>query len=69
MPRRAQNPLLVQEVMEEEWSALRARDSCPEALTQVRMGHVLPERVLQHREGLPCVPWSSGPSHPPSSSP
>lgn len=48
MPRRAQNPLLVQEVMEEEWSALRARDSCPEALTQVRMRHVLPERVLQH---------------------
>ncbi|XP_044939126.1 RPA-interacting protein isoform X1 [Mustela nigripes] len=35
MPRRAQNPLLVQEVMEEEWSALRARDSCPEALTQL----------------------------------
>ncbi|XP_022380378.1 RPA-interacting protein isoform X4 [Enhydra lutris kenyoni] len=35
MPSRAQNPLLVQEVMEEEWSALRAGDSCPEALTQL----------------------------------
>ncbi|XP_027980755.1 RPA-interacting protein [Eumetopias jubatus] len=35
MPRRCQNTLLVQEVMEEEWSALQSVDSCPEVLTQL----------------------------------
>ncbi|XP_004398652.1 PREDICTED: RPA-interacting protein isoform 2 [Odobenus rosmarus divergens] len=35
MPRRSQNTLLVQEVMEEEWSALQSVDSCPEVLTQL----------------------------------
>uniref|UniRef100_A0A9L0SI34 RPA interacting protein n=1 Tax=Equus caballus TaxID=9796 RepID=A0A9L0SI34_HORSE len=35
MPERAQNTLLVQEVMEEEWNALQSMKSCPEALAQL----------------------------------
>ncbi|XP_077021956.1 RPA-interacting protein isoform X4 [Tamandua tetradactyla] len=36
VPRRAQNTLLVQEVMEEEWNALQSVDTCPEAFAQVK---------------------------------
>lgn len=36
----AQNTFLVQEVMEEEWNALRSVESRPEALAQVRLGYV-----------------------------
>ncbi|XP_037664286.1 RPA-interacting protein isoform X3 [Choloepus didactylus] len=35
MPGGAQNTFLVQEVMEEEWSALQSVDRCPETLAQV----------------------------------
>ncbi|XP_053425304.1 RPA-interacting protein [Nycticebus coucang] len=35
MPGRAQNTFLVQEVMEEEWNALRSTDTCPESLAQL----------------------------------
>ncbi|XP_007935709.1 RPA-interacting protein [Orycteropus afer afer] len=35
MPGGAQNTLLVQEVMQEEWNALQLVDSCPEVLAQV----------------------------------
>ncbi|KAM6164393.1 RPA-interacting protein [Rhynchocyon petersi] len=35
MPRGAENTLLVHEVMEEEWNALKSLGSCPEALAQV----------------------------------
>ena len=33
----AQNTLLVQEVMEEEWNALQSVESCPQAWAQVRL--------------------------------
>lgn len=61
MPRRAQSSLLVQEVMEEEWSALQSVDSCPEGLSQVRLGYVFLGRVLRHQEG-PVSPSPPNPS-------
>ncbi|XP_021550407.1 RPA-interacting protein isoform X1 [Neomonachus schauinslandi] len=48
MPRRSQNTLLVQEVMEEEWSALQCVDSCPEVLTQLE--ELLDVTVLEENQ-------------------
>ncbi|XP_034845249.1 RPA-interacting protein [Mirounga leonina] len=48
MPRRSQNTLLVQEVMEEEWSALQGVDSCPEVLTQLE--ELLDVTVLEENQ-------------------
>lgn len=69
MPRRSQNTLLVPEVMEEEWSALQCVDSCPEVLTQVRLGYVFPGRALKQQE-CPGSPGPLNPStfHPPAPS-
>ncbi|XP_030877745.1 RPA-interacting protein, partial [Leptonychotes weddellii] len=48
MPRRSQNTLLVQEVMEEEWSALQCVDSCPEVSTQLE--ELLDVTVLEENQ-------------------
>ena len=65
MPGSAQSTLLVHEVMEEEWSALRSVEGRPEVSAQVRLGCVFSGRG--YSTGLlgvlsPCFPKSSNPA-------
>lgn len=56
MPGRGQNTLLVQEVMEEEWNALKhLEERCPEVMAQVGLGYLFSETVLQHQECLVSI--------------